>query len=109
MICIISAIMIALGFVNGAIVITLVDYVEIQKLNKKLQKEIGIRFEYDQRIDKLKSMLENERKKKEEVVARLNNLARDILPAPCSPLERSAVCCEDCDDEFDHPTSPDFH
>ena len=110
---VVSVIMIALGFMNGMIVASLLDKHEIEKTFKKAQKVLDDKFELEHQVRELSDELEKERMEKEEILTKLNSIVRqyEVLPKPEGPLERSKCVCEDDsesdDEEFTNPASPD--
>lgn len=108
---IICAIMITLGFVNGMTVTTLIDKHDIEKTNKRLGKILDAKFELELELDELREELEQERREKEQILAKLNSIVRQYtpLPPPEGPLQRSQACSDASsdDDEFPNPASPD--
>jgi len=108
---IVCTIMIALGFLNGMTVTTLLDKHDIEKMNKRLAKVLDDKFDLERDLDDLREELEHERREKEQILAKLNSIVRQFspLPPPEGPLERSqAVSDSDSEDEeFPNPASPD--
>lgn len=108
---IVSIIMIGLGFMNGMIVTTLLDRVQVEKTNGRLQKILDDKFELEQDLDELRDELAQERREKQHILAKLNSIVRQYteLPPPEGPIQRSQACSEATsdDDEFPNPASPD--
>lgn len=108
---IVCTIMIGLGFLNGMMVTTLLDKFQIEKTSTRLQKLLDSKFELEQDLDELREELENERREKEQILAKLNSIVRQFtpLPPPEGPIQRSQACSETSsdDEEFPNPASPD--
>jgi len=111
MIAIISSIMIGLGFINGMLIASLIDWYNLGRTTSMLEKVLDKKFELEKERDELEEEIEKEREEKEELLCRLNSLLRQYtrLPPPSGPLERSRVCTEDSDsdDESSYPVSPE--
>lgn len=109
---IVSAIMITLGFVNGMMIMSLIDTAYSAKLKNLLNKAIDRKFEADQMIDELQKQLADEKQEKDKLVEQLRGIVKTherIVP-PEGPLERSKCVYEDSDsddEEFPNPASPD--
>lgn len=109
---IVSAIMIALGFMNGMMVMSFIDATHSAKLKYILSKAIDQKFESDQLIDELQKQLADEKQEKDKLVEQLRGLVKtyERMAPPQGPLERSKCVCvsdSDSDDEFPNPASPD--
>lgn len=109
---IVSAIMITLGFVNGMMVMSIVDAAHSAKLKYVLSKAIDQKFESDQLIDELQKQLAEEKQEKDKLVEQLRGLVKtyERMVPPQGPLERSNCVCvsdSDTDDDFPNPASPD--
>ena len=109
---IVSTIMIMLGFVNGMVVMSILDSSHYGKLRSLLDKAIDRKFESDQLIDELQKKLDEEKQEKDKLVEQLRGIVKTyerIVP-PEGPLERSK-CYYDTDsddeEEFPNPASPD--
>lgn len=107
---IVSAMMLAIGFLNGAIVATALHTYRTQHI---LDKAVDDKFEADQRIDELEQQLEAEKQEKADILNHLRHVVGyySDLPAPTGPVTRSENCCESEDEEcdFECPTSPDLN
>lgn len=127
---IVSAIMMAIGFVNGFVISDLFEMSHTNKIQNALNRAAELMLEKDQQIDELKEELEKEKDLNIELVKKLadeKQKVTDILDsvktvvtdydscvpridAPKGPLKRSRrwlECDSDSDIEFVPPTSPD--
>lgn len=107
---VVSALMIALGFVNGFIVASLFKVQEVEKLRGLLDQAVDLQLEADQRIDELETELELEKFQKDELVEQMRRvlIPHTRLPAPVGPIERSRACSDsDSECEFKCPCSPE--
>lgn len=106
---IVSAMMLAIGFLHGAIVATAIHTF---RTNYVLNRAVDEKFEADKRIDDLESELEDEKQEKEDLLAHLRSIVGYYtqLPPPSGPMTRSEHCCDSDDEEnFECPTSPDLN
>lgn len=106
---IISTVMLALGFVNGIIVMTIIDANNSIKLKTRLEDVLDDKFETEKKLDTLRAELTQERLAKTNLLARLSSIVSEYgnLPPPEGPIERSRVCSDSDDEDFNCPTSPD--
>jgi biopolymer transport protein ExbB/TolQ len=110
---IVSLIMLGLGFVNGMIVTTLLDKLEVAKASARVQKVLDDKFDLEQEVDELREELELERRVKNHILEKLNSIVRQHqeLPPPQGPIQRSCLNPEsDSDseeDDFNCPVSPE--
>jgi ABC-type lipoprotein release transport system permease subunit len=110
---IVSTLMIILGFVNGMVVMSILDALHYEKLKSILNKAIDRKFESDQLIDDLQKQIADEKQEKDSLLEQLRGIVQTyqrIVP-PQGPLERSNIVYDDSDDdedeEFSNPASPD--
>jgi hypothetical protein len=108
---IISAIMLTLGFVNGIVVMTIVDTYYSDKLKTRLEQVLDAKFETEKKVDRLRVELAEARLEKANLLVKLNSIVTEYagLPPPEGPIERSRACSDSDseDEEFNCPTSPD--
>jgi hypothetical protein len=110
---VVSAMMIALGFVNGMLVCSFINSFRTAHLNSMLDKAIDLKFDADKRIDDLEHELSQEKKEKKRLLSALRTVVSEYsdLPPPEGPAVRSNHYCEsDSEDgDFECPTSPDLN
>jgi hypothetical protein len=108
---IVSLIMLGLGFVNGMIVTTLLDKLEVAKASARVQKVLDDKFDLEQEVDELREELELERRAKNHILEKLNSIVSQYqpLPRPQGPIQRSCLNPESDseDDDFNCPVSPE--
>lgn len=108
----VSTLMIAIGFMNGMIVSSVLNSFHNAHLKSMLDKAIDLKFEADKRIDELEEEIRLEKADKNKLIDTLRNAVSQYqeLPPP-GPAERSDNYCESCseDEEFDCPISPDLN
>jgi uncharacterized membrane-anchored protein YhcB (DUF1043 family) len=107
---IISVIMLTIGFVNGVVVMTIIDAAYSEKLKNRIEQVLDAKFETEKQLDRMRVEVAEERLAKANLLAKLNSIVSEYagLPPPEGPLERSrAYSDSDSEDEdFDCPTSP---
>ncbi len=107
---VVSAVMIALGFVQGFMIAQLFAAQEIGKMRRLLNEAVDLQLESDQRIDELETELELEKLQKDQLVEQMRRviIPHTRLPPPEGPLERSQACSDsDSECEFKCPCSPE--
>ena len=106
---IIAAIMVGLGFMNGMIVSTLLDKVEVHALHCELRKEKQKTAHLQNTIDDLEDDMAELKAEKEQILRSLRDITEQYphLPAPEGPLQRSEGNSDSEDESFECPISPE--
>ena len=106
---IVAAIMVGLGFMNGMIVSTLLDKVELHALHCELRKEKQKTAHLQNTIDDLEDDMAELKAEKEQILRSLTNIVAQSqpLPPPIGPLQRSTGESDSEDESFECPISPE--